>query len=95
MSSQGRARLRVRVNPRSSRNQVTGWEKGILSMKLTAPPVEGTANKACIKFLADLLSVKKSQVTLVSGATGRDKVFEIEGVSQAEMCRRLERSDQS
>ena len=94
MSSQGRARLRVRVNPRSSRNQVTGWEDGILSVKLTAPPVEGTANKACIEFLADLLSVKKSQVTLVSGATGRDKVFEIEGVSQAEMCRRLERSDQ-
>jgi hypothetical protein len=63
-------------------------------MKLTAPPVEGTANKACIEFLADLLGVKKSQFELVSGATGRDKVFEIEGVSQAEVCRRLDRSDQ-
>ena len=81
--------LKVRVNPRSSRNQVTGWQDDVLAIKLTAPPVEGAANKACIEFLADRLGVKKSQVTLVSGATGRDKVFEIEGLSQADIHHRL------
>ena len=73
--------LKVRVNPRSSRNQVTGWQDGVLSIKLTAPPVEGAANKACIEFLADQLGVKKSQITLISGQTSREKLFEIEGMS--------------
>jgi uncharacterized protein (TIGR00251 family) len=82
--------LRVRVNPRSSRNQVTGWADGLLHVKLTAPPVEGAANKAAIEFLADLLGVKKSQITLVSGQTGRDKTFEITGLDDAEVCRRLD-----
>jgi hypothetical protein len=85
----GKASLRVHVNPRSSRNQVTGWHDGILSVKLTAPPVEGAANKACVEFLANLLGVRKSQVVLISGDKSREKVFEIAGVSQDEISRRL------
>ena len=81
--------LKIRVNPRSSRNQITGWQDDVLSIKLTAPPVEGAANKACVEFLADQLGVKKSQVTLVSGTTGRDKVFEIEGLLQNEIRSKL------
>ena len=81
--------LKVRVNPRSSRNEVVGWRDDVLAVKLTAPPVEGAANKACIEFLADELRVKKSQVTLVSGAASRDKVFEIASISQAQLHRRL------
>lgn len=84
-----KALLRVRVNPRSSRNQITGWQDGELSIKLTAPPVEGAANKACIEFLADILHVKKSQITMVSGATGRGKVFEIAGLSDDDITCRL------
>lgn len=82
--------LKVRVNPRSSRNQVTGWKDGVLSIKLTAPPVEGAANKACIDFLADVLGVKRGSITLVSGATGRDKVFQIEGLSERDVNDRLQ-----
>lgn len=84
-----KATLKVHVNPRSSRNQITGWQDGILSVKLTAPPVEGSANKACIEFLADQLHVRKSQVALVSGEKSRDKVFEISGISPADLHKRI------
>jgi len=89
-----RAILRVRVKPRSSQNQIVGWQDDVLAAKVTAPPVEGAANKACIEFLADQLGVKKSQITLVFGAASRNKVFEITGLSREDICRRLaERSD--
>lgn len=85
-----RTLLKVRINPRSSRNQITGWKGDVLHIKLTAPPVDGAANKAGVEFLADRLGVKKSQVTLVSGATSRDKVFEIEGIGESETRCRLD-----
>lgn len=81
--------LKVRVNPRSSRNQVMGWKGDVLAVKLTAPPVDGAANKACLEFLADKLDVKKAQITLVSGHTSREKVFEIEGLTESEVRKRL------
>lgn len=81
--------LKVHVNPRSSRNQITGWRDDVLAVKLTAPPVGGAANKACIEFLADRLDVKKPRISLVSGAASRDKVFEITGLSRTELLRRL------
>lgn len=81
--------LRVRVNPRSAQNKVTGWQDGVLSIKLTAPPVEGAANKACIEFLAETLGIRKSQIELKSGATGRDKVFCVEDMSEEEIHLRL------
>lgn len=86
-----KATLKVHVNPRSSRNQIMGWQDGVLSVKLTAPPVEGAANKACLEFLADLLGVKKLQVAMISGDKSRDKVFEITGISQSELDGRLTR----
>jgi len=82
-------RLKVHVNPRSSRNQITGWQGDVLCVKLMAPPVEGAANKAAIGFLAEALGIKKSQITLVSGDASRDKLFEIIGLSEAEIHQRL------
>jgi len=84
-----KARLKVRVNPRSSRNQITDLQDGVLAVKLTAPPVEGAANKAATVYVAEILDVKKSQVKLISGQTNREKVFEIEGLSEDELNRRL------
>lgn len=84
-----KTRLRVRVNPRGYRNQVTAWEDGVLHVKLTAPPVEGAANKAAVEFIADLLGVRKSQVAIVSGHAARDKTFEITGVSESDLRTRL------
>ena len=79
-------RIRVQVNPRSSRNQVTGWEDGTLSMKVTAPPVEGAANKAVCEFAAEVLGIRKSRITLVSGQSSREKVLEVEGLSLDEIA---------
>lgn len=84
-----KVRLKVHINPRSSRNQVTGWQGDVLSIKLTAPPVEGAANKAAIEFLVECLGIKKSQITLISGQTSRDKVFEVTGLSKADIHQRL------
>lgn len=77
--------LRVRVQPRASRNEVTGWRDGVLHVKLSAPPVEGAANAACRDFLAEWLGVKRAQVELVSGEKSREKRFRISGLTDAEI----------
>lgn len=66
-----------------------GWQDDVVSIKLTAPPVEGAANKACIEFLADRLGIKKSQIELKSGASSREKAFSIEGLTETEIKRLL------
>lgn len=75
--------VHVRVQPRASRNQLDGAVGDRLRLRLTAPPVEGEANKACVAFLADLFSVPKSQVTLLAGEKAREKSLHVRGdVSQ-------------
>ncbi|MCL6639603.1 MAG: DUF167 domain-containing protein [Firmicutes bacterium] len=73
--------FRVRVQPRSSRNQVAGFVDGALKVRLTAPPVDGEANEACRAFLAGLLGVPRAQVTIAAGHTGRSKIIRVSGVS--------------
>ena len=77
--------IRVRVLPRSSRNEVAGREDGVFRIKLTAPPVEGRANKALQKFLADRLGVPKRDIQLVSGERSRTKSVRIDGLSPDEV----------
>jgi hypothetical protein len=69
----------VRVQPRASRNHLEGVADDRLRVRLTAPPLEGEANKACAAFLADVLGVAKSKVTLVAGHKSREKAFSVEG----------------
>ncbi len=82
--------LRVHVQPRASRSEVVGWRAGSLALRLTAPPVEGAANKACREFLAEVLGVRRADVELVSGEKSREKRFRITGLTEAELHRRLE-----
>jgi uncharacterized protein (TIGR00251 family) len=81
--------FKVRVQPRASKNQVAGLFEDALRIRLTAPPVDGEANEACRAFLAGLLSVGKSQVEIMSGHTGRNKVVKIKGVTVPEVQKRL------
>jgi uncharacterized protein (TIGR00251 family) len=67
--------FKVHVQPRSSRNQVVGAHGDALKVKLTAPPVEGAANAACIAFMAGVLDVPKSAVSIITGMTGRRKTL--------------------
>jgi uncharacterized protein (TIGR00251 family) len=86
------ARINVKLQPRSSRDDVIGWnEEGALRVRVKAPPVDGAANSALIQVLARTLGVTKSRVKLVSGATARNKVVEIEGISGEQLATRLSR----
>lgn len=81
--------LSVRIQPRASKNEITRMENGGLKIRLTAPPVDGAANEALIRFLADTLSVTRSQVEIMSGHTSRDKIVRISGVCKANAERLL------
>lgn len=69
--------LRVRVQPRASRDEVCGLQGEALKIRITAPPVDGKANAHLIRFLAREFGVAKSAVELLSGETGRDKRLRI------------------
>jgi uncharacterized protein (TIGR00251 family) len=74
--------LAVRIQPRASKNEITRMDDGRLKIRLTAPPVDGAANEALVKFLADQFHVGRSQVEIVSGHTGREKVIRITGIGE-------------
>lgn len=79
-SVSGGVELLVLVQPRASRTKVVGEHDGRIKIALAAPPVDGEANAALIEFLADTLEVKKAQVILVDGLTGRRKRVRVNGV---------------
>ena len=83
-------RLTVRVIPRSRRNDIV-WEQGILKARLTAPPVDGAANDALIALLAERLGLPKHSISIVSGATARQKVLEISGMTLEDLEQRIKR----
>jgi uncharacterized protein len=77
--------IKVRVVPRSSRNQIVGVEDGIFKIKLTAPPVDGKANKALVEFLAKRLGLARGSVEIISGERSRQKLVRIHGLSPKEV----------
>jgi uncharacterized protein (TIGR00251 family) len=82
-------RLTLRIQPRASRDELAGRHGDAIRIRLTAPPVEGAANDALIRFLAGRLGVARGALTLVRGHTGRDKTVEVDGLAPAEVARRL------
>jgi len=61
------------IQPRARANEIAGLRQEALKIRLTAPPADGEANRACLKFLAKALGVAKSDLEIVSGASGRNK----------------------
>lgn len=76
----------IKVLPRSSRNEFAGEQEGMLRVKLTAPPVEGAANKALIEFLSGKLKVAKSRITILTGETGRTKTVRVAGIKKEDLA---------
>jgi len=76
----------IKVLPRSSRNEIVGEQEGMLRVKLTAPPVEGAANKMLVNFIASKLKVSKSSVTILSGETGRTKTISVSGITPEDLA---------
>ena len=84
------AALAIRVTPRASKNEIVEiLSDGTLKVHLTAPPVDGQANEALIKFMAEVLGVPRSRIDIVAGATGRDKLISILDVDAETVHKRI------
>jgi uncharacterized protein (TIGR00251 family) len=75
----GGVELEVLVQPRASRTRVAGEHGGRLKVQLAAPPVDGEANEALVAFLAGALGVRRADVAIARGATGRRKAVRVSG----------------
>jgi hypothetical protein len=78
--------VRVRVQPRARVERLEGLHGQQLRLRVTAAPIDGAANAACIALLANMLGVRRSQVRLQAGEKSRDKVFHIAGVTATEVA---------
>ena len=81
--------IKVRVQPKSSRNQVDGFQDGALRVRVTAAPTEGQANAAVIALLAKTLGVSKSRLEIIRGYRSRDKVVSVDTLTDQEVRRKL------
>ncbi|MDD3249459.1 MAG: DUF167 family protein [Smithellaceae bacterium] len=83
----------ISVNPHASRAQIAGIAEGLLKVKVTAPPVEGAANDACIELLAKKLGLKKSRMKISAGARRRRKTILLDDISRTELEQKLRQLD--
>jgi uncharacterized protein (TIGR00251 family) len=79
----------VKVHPRAKKTAMTGEVGGALKLAITAPPADGKANAACIEFLAKLLNLPRSSVTIAAGQTSRNKVIRVLGLTARQVRDRL------
>ena len=82
--------IKVRVQPKSSRNQVDGFQDGALRVRVTAAPTEGQANAAVIALLAKTLGVSKSRLGIIRGYSSRDKIVSVDTLTEQEVRRKIE-----
>jgi uncharacterized protein (TIGR00251 family) len=75
------ARIEVRLQPRASRDEVLGMRDGVLHARVSAPPVEGQANRALCRLIAARAGVAPSRVEIVRGERGRSKLVRVEGIA--------------
>jgi len=79
----------VKVHPRARKSAITGELGDALKVSLTAPPIDGKANEACIEFFANLLKVPRSSITIAAGQSSRNKVIRVTGLSAQQIQDRL------
>ena len=92
-SRAGRLYMRIRLSPRASRAKIDGVVGGALKIRITAPPVEGEANRALISFLSGLLGLPRSSLSISPRSLkSKDKLVEVYGASEEELCARLKAS---
>jgi len=83
------ATFAIKVHPRARKNAISGELGNALKLSITAPPVEGRANDACVEFFARFLKVPRSSVTIASGLTSRNKMIHVAGISAEDVRQRL------
>lgn len=79
----------IQVNPHASRAEIAGFAEGMLKVKVTAPPVEGAANAACVLLLSKKLGLKKSQIDITAGAKGRNKTILVKDISKTDLEQKI------
>ena len=77
--------LQVHVVPRSAKSEFVGVQGDALKLRIAAPPVEGQANKECVRFLSDILGIKKKQVIILGGSKSKNKTIAIEGIRRKDI----------
>ena len=77
------AQIKVRLQPRSSRSEIAGERAGAVLVRVTAPPVDGKANAALCRLIAERVGVPRRAVEVVRGRSARDKVVRVDGVEPA------------
>ncbi len=89
VATPGGVRLTVHVQPGASRSEIAGMHGDAIKVRLAAPPVEGRANEALLRFLADRFGVAQRAVTMVRGTVSRAKTIDVEGVDPERAARLL------
>ncbi|MEX2304407.1 MAG: DUF167 domain-containing protein [Bryobacterales bacterium] len=85
-----RARIAVKVQPGAAADRLIGKANEEWKITLTAPPVEGRANRACTEFLARVLGVPRSAISILHGETSRRKLVQIDGMPLSEVESKLD-----
>jgi uncharacterized protein (TIGR00251 family) len=88
--TKGGVRLRLRIQPKAARTELVGLHGDAIRIRLSAPPVDGAANEALLKFLADKLSVPLRAVRLTAGEASRSKVVTVTGIDLQHVAERLD-----
>ena len=79
----------IKVQPRARRNAIVGGLGDALKIALTAPPVDGRANEACVEFFAERLKLPRASITIAAGESSRNKVIRVMGITANELRKRL------
>ncbi len=89
MAEEAQTKIAVRVQPNASQSEVQGFKDGVLYVRIAAPPTKGKANQELIRFLSNILGVRKGNLTIEKGTTGKRKVISIIGLTQGQVMRSL------
>jgi len=87
VANDGRITLTLHIQPGAKKTEIAGRHGDALKIRLAAPPVDGKANEALLRFVAETLGLAKSAVLLKSGQTSRHKVLEVTGSTAAAVAR--------
>ncbi len=82
--------INIKAQPGARRDEIAGWRGEALLVRVTAPPEGGKANEAVVETLAGALAIAKSRITILRGASSRQKVVQVDGLDATEARRRLD-----
>jgi uncharacterized protein (TIGR00251 family) len=85
-------KLSLRITPNARANQLLAISENVVRLKIHAPAQDGKANAELIRFLGELLDCRKSQITIVSGATARDKIVELRNTEPNAVWQKLQQA---